>query len=117
MAKVLLINPMVREEDLPKHIPYGISELAAIAMEAGHLVQIYDENAWRKGADVMAQVCAADDWDVIAIGGLTTAYTSIKIQSRWRAALCLARSSSPGAVLSRQCRQKSWSGFLKSTWV
>ncbi len=78
MAKVLLINPVVREEDLPKHIPYGISELAAIAVEAGHLVQIYDENAWRKGAEVMAQICAADDWDVIAIGGLTTAYSSIK---------------------------------------
>lgn len=48
MAKVLLVNPVVREEDLPKHIPYGISELAAIAVKAGHLVQIYDENAWRR---------------------------------------------------------------------
>ncbi|MBL8014458.1 MAG: B12-binding domain-containing radical SAM protein [Candidatus Omnitrophica bacterium] len=78
MAKVLMINPVIREEDVPKHIPYGISELAAIAVEKGHLVQIYDENAWRKGPEVMAQVCVADEWDVIAIGGLTTAYNSIK---------------------------------------
>jgi len=78
MAKVLMINPRIREEDVPKHIPYGISELAAIAVEKGHQVQLYDENAWRKGAEVIAQVCKADDWDVIAIGALTTAYGSIK---------------------------------------
>ena len=28
MAKVLFINPVVREEDKPKHIPYGIALLA-----------------------------------------------------------------------------------------
>ena len=78
MAKILMINPIVREEDDPKHIPYGISLLAAIALEKGHLVQLYDENAWRKGPQVMESVCTADDWDVIAIGGLTTTYGSIK---------------------------------------
>ncbi len=78
MAKILMINPVVREEDDPKHIPYGIALLAAIAVEKGHLVQIYDENAWRKGLEVVEQVCRADDWDVIAIGGLTTTYGSIK---------------------------------------
>ena len=78
MAKILMINPIVREEDAPESIPYGITLLAAIALEKGHLVQIYDENAWRKGLGIMEQVCAADDWDVIAIGGLTTTYGSIK---------------------------------------
>jgi anaerobic magnesium-protoporphyrin IX monomethyl ester cyclase len=78
MAKILMINPVVREEDDPKHIPYGISLLAGIALEKGHLVQLYDENAWRKGPQMIERVCAADDWDVIAIGGLTTTYGSIK---------------------------------------
>lgn len=78
MAKVLMINPVIRQEDLPKHIPYGISLLAAIAIEKGHQVVIYDQNAWRKSDEVIEQVCKADDWDVIAIGGLTTTYGSIK---------------------------------------
>jgi len=78
MAKVLMINPVVREEDDPKHIPYGIALLASIALEKGHLIQIYDENAWRKGPKVLAQICQADDWDVIAIGGITTTYNSVK---------------------------------------
>jgi radical SAM superfamily enzyme YgiQ (UPF0313 family) len=78
MAKVLFINPVVREEDDPRHVPYGIALLAAIAMEKGHLVQIYDENAWRKGPEVREQIFNADDWNVIALGGITTAYGSIK---------------------------------------
>lgn len=78
MAKVLFVNPVIREEDNPKHIPYGIALLAAIAMNEGHQVQIYDANAWRKGDEVLEQVYQADDWDVIAIGGLTTAYGYIK---------------------------------------
>ncbi len=78
MAKVLFINPVVREEDVPRHVPYGIALLAAIAMDNGHLVQVYDENAWRKGKDIIQQVLLADDWDVVALGGITTAYGSIK---------------------------------------
>ena len=46
MAKILFINPVVREEDDPKHIPYGIALLASIAIEKGHQVQVYDANAW-----------------------------------------------------------------------
>jgi anaerobic magnesium-protoporphyrin IX monomethyl ester cyclase len=79
MAKVLFINPVVREEDVPRHVPYGIALLAAIAMEKGHLVQVYDANAWRKGEEILRQVMGADDWDVIALGGMTTAYSSSKM--------------------------------------
>jgi len=78
MAKILLINPTVREEDVPRHIPYGIALLASIAMDRGHLVQVYDENAWRKGGEVLRGALAADDWDLIGLGGITTAYGSIK---------------------------------------
>ena len=78
MAKVLFINPIVREEDVPRHVPYGIALLAAIAMNKGHLVQVYDANAWRLGEETLREVLAADRWDAIALGGITTAYGSIK---------------------------------------
>lgn len=78
MAKVLFINPTVRAEDVPRHCPYGIALLASIAMEKGHAVQIYDQNAWRQGPEVLDEVLRADDWQVIALGGITTAYGSIK---------------------------------------
>lgn len=93
MAKILFVNPVVREEDVPRHIPYGIALLAAIAMEKGHLVQVYDANAWRKGFAILPDVYRADDWDVIAIGGLTTTYGFIKEACR------IAKESAPNAFL------------------
>jgi anaerobic magnesium-protoporphyrin IX monomethyl ester cyclase len=78
VAKVLFINPLVREEDVPRHVPYGIALLASIAIDKGHLVQVYDANAWRLGDDVLRRVLQADAWDVVALGGITTAYGSIK---------------------------------------
>lgn len=93
MAKVLMINPVVREEDVPRHVPYGLALLAAIAMEAGHQVQVYDMNAWRLGDDVLAEVLAADAWDVVALGGMTTTYASVK------KIVGMAKTVAPEAVL------------------
>ena len=93
MAKILFVNPVVREEDVPRHIPYGIAMLAGIAVEKGHLVQVYDANAWRKGFGVLPEVYRADDWDVIAIGGLTTTYGFIKEAVR------IAKEAAPQAFL------------------
>lgn len=78
MAKILLINPIVREESEAKHIPYGLSLMAQIAMDKGHHVSLYDENVHRLGESVIEKVCGADDWTVIGIGGLTTTYSSIR---------------------------------------
>ncbi|MCC7016146.1 MAG: cobalamin-dependent protein [Rhodospirillales bacterium] len=78
MAKVLFINPVVREEDVPRHVPYGLALLAAIAVEKGHLVQVFDANAWRLGEGTLREVLAADAWDAIAMGGMTTTYGSVK---------------------------------------
>ena len=78
MAKVLFVNPLIREEDDPRHVPYGEALLASAAMREGHLVQVFDANAWRAPDSVVAQVLRADTWDVVAIGGITTAYRSIK---------------------------------------
>jgi len=93
LAKVLFINPVVREEDVPRHVPYGIALLSAIAIEKGHLVQVYDANAWRKGEDVLREVLQADSWEVIALGGITTAYGSIK------KIVAVARELCPTAVI------------------
>ena len=81
MAKVLFINPVIREKDVPRHVPYGMGVLASLAMNAGHLVQVYDANAWRLGDDVLRQVLEADDWDVVAAGGITT--TSCGFSPTW----------------------------------
>ena len=85
MAKILFINPTVREEEDPKHIPMGMAQLAAIAINAGHQVQVYDQNAWRKNDEIVRQVISSDDWDLVAIGGITTAYASIKkmVKTGW----------------------------------
>ena len=78
MAKVLFINPVIREKDVPRHVPYGMAVLASLAMNAGHLVQVCDANAWRLEDDVLRQVLQADDWDVVAAGGITTTYGYVK---------------------------------------
>ncbi|BBM87894.1 B12-binding domain-containing radical SAM protein [Candidatus Uabimicrobium amorphum] len=88
MVKILMINPVVREEDDPKHIPYGMALLAQIAIDKGHQVQFYDENAWRKGPEVKKQVLCADDWEVVAIGGLITTYKSVKETLKMARKLC-----------------------------
>ena len=58
MAKVLFLNPLIREEDDPRHVPYGEALLAAIAMRDGHQVQVYDANAWRHPTRSSARSCA-----------------------------------------------------------
>ena len=78
MAKVLIVNPIVREEDVPRHIPYGEALLAAIAIKKGHKVCVLDCNAWRISTHKVGEAVLADDWDVVAIGGLTTTYGYIK---------------------------------------
>lgn len=93
MAKVLFINPVVREEDVPRHIPYGIALLAAIARDKGHQVVVYDANAWRQPIAKVADACKADDWDVIAIGGLTTTYNFIRQACR------IIKEAAPKALL------------------
>lgn len=93
MAKILFVNPVIREEDVPRHVPYGMALLASLAMREGHLVQVYDANAWRASESVLAQVLRADDWDVVALGGITTAYRSIKQIAE------MAKRVAPGALL------------------
>ena len=69
---------MVREEDDPHHVPMGLAQLAAIAIKQNHKVQVYDHNAWRASDEELVKVLKSDEWDLISLGGITTAYASIK---------------------------------------
>ena len=93
MAKVLFVNPLVREEDEPRHVPYGMALLASLAVRDGHQVQVYDANAWRASDVVLTQILKADRWDVIAVGGITTAYAGIKHIVR------AAKEAAPGSLV------------------
>jgi len=74
MAKVLIVNPIIRAEDDPRHVPYGLALLAGVASREGHQIQVFDSNGWRPSDDELVEAIQADDWDVIATGGITTAY-------------------------------------------
>jgi len=85
--KVLFINPSVRYYDEPRHVPLGILQLMAI-LERDHpqiKFQFYDQNAFRvdnianSETEGLDEVLKSEDFDVVAIGGLITAYRSIKL--------------------------------------
>lgn len=84
--KVLFINPVVRYFDSPRHVPLGMLELMAV-LERDHpnvKFQLYDANALRiddanRGTmDGLEEVLNSEQFDVLAIGGLITAYNYIK---------------------------------------
>lgn len=95
MAKILFINPTVRHHDKPRHVPYGMAILVQQAIDAGHAVQVYDENAWRPEDPerTLKDVLRADDWQVIATGGLITTYSAL------RRVLVTARRECPNALI------------------
>jgi radical SAM superfamily enzyme YgiQ (UPF0313 family) len=74
MAKVLLIHPVIREDDNPKHVPYGLALVAAVLEKHGHHFQVLDCNAHRPPDQVIIDILKADDWDVVATGGISTVY-------------------------------------------
>ncbi|MBI3320668.1 MAG: cobalamin B12-binding domain-containing protein, partial [Candidatus Omnitrophica bacterium] len=78
MARILFVNPVIREEDDPRHVPYGLALIAAMAMREGHQVQMFDANAWRPPDEELFRALRADRWDIVATGGITTAYGYIK---------------------------------------
>ena len=76
--KILLVNPIIRAEDKPRHVPFGIAQIASVIIGKGHKVQVFDCNAWRPTDNQIKAVLKADDWDIVAIGGLVTSYGFIK---------------------------------------
>jgi anaerobic magnesium-protoporphyrin IX monomethyl ester cyclase len=88
MAKVIFINPVIREQDNPRHIPYGFAQLVAITIREGHKVQVFDANAWRPTKKEIREVLAADNWDVIVTGGLITTYGYVKRIVQYARKIC-----------------------------
>lgn len=88
MAKILFINPVIRQEDSPNHVPYGIALLAALLDKEGHQVQVCDANAWRLNDAQLCEAIQADDWDVVATGGITTTYAYVKKIVEYAKELC-----------------------------
>lgn len=78
MARILFINPIIRQDDKPRHVPYGMALLTAIAEKRGHKVQVFDANAWRPDDQILTEILGADEWEVIATGGFITSYGYIK---------------------------------------
>ncbi|HYL66105.1 MAG TPA: radical SAM protein [Nitrosopumilaceae archaeon] len=83
--KVLLIVPEVRLDDKPFDIPFWAGILGAIAEQKGAQVGILDLNALRMNYDgrlvptkIIEEEIGLAKWDLIGIGGLTTAYRRIK---------------------------------------
>ncbi|MBI5631820.1 MAG: B12-binding domain-containing radical SAM protein [Elusimicrobia bacterium] len=93
MAKILIVNPVIRAEDNPKHVAYGLALCAALADKAGHQVMVFDANGHRPGDDVLREALSADSWDIIATGGITTSYGYIKKTVK------LARECSPKSLI------------------
>ena len=84
--RILFVNPIVRYHDEPRHAPLGILQLLAV-LERDHpkvKFQLYDANAHRVddyahgGMRGLESALRSDDYDVVAIGGLITAYNYIK---------------------------------------
>ena len=73
--KILLINPPVRENEPPRHIPVGLAIIANILLKQGHLVDVLDINAERlSNSDVQQRIDLNSEYDVIGTGGLITTY-------------------------------------------
>jgi len=83
--KVLLIQPEVRLDDKPFDFPFWAGIFASIADQKGGQVAILDLNAIRMDyggnyvpLDRLKKEICLENWDLIAISGLTTMYRRIK---------------------------------------
>ncbi len=77
--KILLINPTIREHHLPFCFPAGLGVIAAIMVQEGHEVHVFDQNALRvSNEDMCRNLRKIKDIDIIGIGGLITTYAHLK---------------------------------------
>ena len=83
--KVLFVVPEIRIDSGPMHFPFWAGILAAIVEKKGGNVGILDLNSLRMNFDgkefsdeMIEEEVSREDWDLIAIGGLTSTYKRIK---------------------------------------
>lgn len=76
---ILLINPPVRENEAPRHIPIGLGVIASVLLNEGHTVKILDINAERLSkSEVKSRIDLKSKYGVIGVGGLITTYKYLK---------------------------------------
>jgi len=80
--KILLINPVIREKDVPRNIPHGVAIMASVVRDHGHDVNILDMNALRLAKGEVEYLIDRADCDVIGIGGLIPVYGYVKWLAR-----------------------------------
>jgi len=76
---ILLINPPIRENEPPRHIPIGLGILTNVLLNEGNNVNILDINAERlNNSAVYDRINLNSKYDIIGVGGLLTTYKYMK---------------------------------------
>ena len=68
MAKVLFVNPLIREEDDPRHVPYGRRCWRPSRCATAIRSRSTTPTPGGPPTSIVAQILTADRWDVIAHG-------------------------------------------------
>lgn len=77
MIKVALVNCPIRLSDAPRHAPMNLGILSSVLKKEGMEVDIIDINAMRIPYRDVFKIFKEKKYDVIGIGGVTTAYNWI----------------------------------------
>jgi len=72
--RVLLINPPIRLDDVPRNFPTGLGIIAAVVRKAGYSVAVMDINGHRWDKDAVSTMLKESDADVVGISGLVTTF-------------------------------------------
>jgi len=72
--KILLVNCPIRLEAKPNNIPYGLATIAAVLLQEGFEVEIFDINAFRPPPEVILDRLRSRHWDLVGVSGLITTY-------------------------------------------
>ena len=76
--KILIINPPIRLNDKPRHIPHGLAIIAnVIRKKIGIVPRFIDINAYRYSDAEVRSMLRSFDFDVVLIGGLIPVYKRI----------------------------------------
>lgn len=80
--KILLINPPLRQENIPHDFPIGLGYIASSLMHSGYknitVLDIYAERLSKQEVNIRLNELLQEKVDIIGIGGLITTYKYIK---------------------------------------
>ncbi|MCM8774556.1 MAG: cobalamin-dependent protein, partial [Candidatus Omnitrophica bacterium] len=92
--KILIINPPIRLNDKPRHIPHGLAILANIIRKKLKLSPIFiDINAYRYDREEVSNIIKNTEFDIVLIGGIASTYKYILELSKF------IKSTNPGAKI------------------